>query len=113
MSDVHFFLPELKKDKKITPPSKAGLWKNDARAVIRGISDAIELGENAQGVSSIPDIWARPLMFQNFLLSVYKKLDTKIQNKEGLTPLKKRAFQEWKGLLAFSHYHKPSSVSIK
>lgn len=100
MSDVHFFLPEMTLDKKITPPSKAGLWKNDAKSVIRGISDAIVIGENAQGVSSIPDIWARPLMFQNFLFSVYKKRNPKMELKQSLTALEKRAFQEWKGLLS-------------
>ncbi|MEP6947992.1 MAG: hypothetical protein ABI863_01895 [Ginsengibacter sp.] len=100
MADVNFFLPKLSFDKKITPPSKAGLWKSDARTVIKGISDAIDIGENAQGVSSIPDIWARPLMFQNFLFSVYKKRNPNSDQKQELTLIEKRAFGEWKGLLS-------------
>lgn len=100
MADVHLFLPELTVDKKITAPSKSGLWKMDGRNVIRGISDAIVTGSSAQGVSSIPDIWARPLMFQNFLFAVYKKLNPKIEKKQPLNYLEKRAFQEWKGLLS-------------
>ncbi len=98
----HLYLPELTVDKKITSPSVSGFWKNDSRMILRGISDAIVIGENMQGVSSIPDIWARPLMFQNFLLSVYKKLDPKIPDKDrkSLNSLELRTFQEWKGLLS-------------
>jgi len=100
MGDIQFYLPNLKKNTQITPPAKTGLWKNDSKAIIRGISDAISLGENAQGVSSIPDIWARPLMFQNFLFSVHKKLDPNLEFKQSLNQIEQRAFQEWKGLLS-------------
>jgi hypothetical protein len=100
MEDTQFFLPSLKRDKKITPPAKTGLWKNDAKTIIRGISDAIETSEEIQGVSSIPDIWARPLMFQNFLYSVYKKITSSPDKKPSLNAIERRAFQEWKGLLS-------------
>jgi len=98
----HLYLPELTIDKKITSPSVSGFWKNDSKMVLRGISDAIVVGDNMQGVSSIPDIWARPLMFQNFLLSIYKKLDPKIpvKDRKSLNSMESRTFQEWKGLLS-------------
>lgn len=98
----HLYLPELKVDNKIAPPTISGVWKNDSKSIIRGISDAIVVGDNMQGVSSIPDIWARPLMFQNFLISIYKKLDSKIpeKNRQPLNLLELRTFQEWKGLLS-------------
>lgn len=98
----HLYLPELRIDKKINSPSISGYWKNDAKTIIRGISDSIVIGDNIQGVSSVPDIWARPLMFQNFLLAVFKKLDPKIKEKDRklLNSLELRTFQEWKGLLS-------------
>ena len=90
----HFFLPEL--DSNITVPKETAHWFNNDKKIILGISDGIVIDEQAltRGISSIPDIWARPLLFQSAL---------KFNSKH---PLKKRCIQEWRGLLSLIALHK-------
>jgi len=85
----HFYLPQLTGE-NITVPKEYGQWSNNERKIILGISDAISIDEQAvnRGVSSIPDIWARPLLFQSAV-------------KPGSQhPSKKLCLQEWRGLLS-------------
>ncbi|MCD8540910.1 MAG: hypothetical protein LRY55_14955 [Leadbetterella sp.] len=64
-------------------------WTDLGEKILRGISDGIELGkiDSTQEISSIPDIYARPLIFQNAL-------------NNSKHPLHDRAYQEWKGLIS-------------
>lgn len=95
----HLFLPTLSKTETgITPPEK-GLWANQHPKIILDIANGIEITEKAskRGISSIPDIWARPLMFQSAIRQNSKH------------PLKERLINEWRGLmslLALSKYKK-------
>ena len=91
----HFYLPQLTGE-NITVPKEHGHWNNNERKIILGISDAITIDEQAinKGVSSIPDIWARPLLFQS-------AVRPKSQH-----PLKKLCTQEWRGLLSLLALHK-------
>lgn len=85
----HLYLPQLA-GASIKPPEKVGHWMNHEQSVLIGISDAIEVGEKAllRGVSAVPDIWARPLMFQSA---------TRPGSKH---PLRSRMIQEWRGLIS-------------
>jgi len=91
----HFYLPELT-DANISTPNEHGHWFNNERKIILGISDAILVDDNAltKGVSSIPDIWARPLLFQSAI------------KKNSKHPLRKRCTQEWRGLMSLIALHK-------
>ncbi|MEJ7736775.1 MAG: hypothetical protein WKF97_05045 [Chitinophagaceae bacterium] len=91
---AHFFLPEL--DANISVPSQNALWFNNDKKIILGISDGILIDEQSltKGVSSIPDIWARPLLFQSAIRDHSKH------------PLKKRCIQEWRALLSLLALHK-------
>lgn len=91
----HFFLPQLTNE-NIAVPKEHGHWNNNERKIILGISDAITIDEQAinSGVSSIPDIWARPLLFQS-------AIKPKSQH-----PLKKLCTQEWRGLMSLLALHK-------
>jgi hypothetical protein len=90
----HFFLPEV--ESNIPVPTKNSHWFNNDKKIILGISDGIIIDEKAStaGVSSIPDIWARPLLFQSALKPNSKH------------PMRKRCIQEWRGLLSLLALHK-------
>ncbi len=91
----HFYLPQLTEE-NIATPNKYGQWFNNDRKIILGISDGIIVDENAitKGVSSIPDIWARPLLFHSAIRENSKH------------PLRKRCVQEWRGLMSLLALHK-------
>ncbi|HNW89222.1 MAG TPA: hypothetical protein PKN48_06135 [Bacteroidales bacterium] len=95
----HLFLPTLSKTETgITPPEK-GNWGNRESKIILDIANGIEITEKAskKGISSIPDIWARPLMFQSAIRQNSKH------------PLKQQLINEWRGLmslLALAKYKK-------
>lgn len=85
----HLYLPQLTGE-NIKPPEKIGHWMNHEQSIMIGISDAIDVGErdHLRGVSAVPDIWARPLMFQSAIKPGSKH------------PLRKKMIQEWRGLLS-------------
>lgn len=86
----HLFLPTLSKTETgITLPKK-GQWADMGSKIILDIANGIEITEKAskRGISSIPDIWARPLMFQSAIRQNSKH------------PLKERLINEWRGLMS-------------
>ncbi len=95
----HLYLPEL--DGNIGEPPVAGVWHGYERRLLRGVSDGIVVGQGAadRGVSSVPDAWARPLMFQNALAPGSGPPGS-------AHPLRARAVQEWRGLLSLLALHK-------
>ncbi|MFQ5640007.1 MAG: hypothetical protein ACE5IR_18665, partial [bacterium] len=100
----HLYLPQLQLETaNIAIPESSGLWKNNDHKIILGISDAIMVDDSAltRGISSIPDIWARPLMFQSGL------------NPKSNHPLHKRITQEWRGLLSLLALCKIKSYPIE
>ncbi|WP_221393170.1 hypothetical protein [Dyadobacter sp. NIV53] len=94
MPQKHLYLPKLVTGADISEPASDALWEDKQRKVILSISNGIELDESAQtrGVSSIPDIYARPLTFLGALRS---------ENH----PLRQRIVQEWRGLLSLLALH--------
>lgn len=98
----HLYLPHLTGE-NISIPDRIGHWDNKDHKIILGISDGISIDESAstRGVSSVPDIWARPLVFQSAL-------------KPGSHhPLHKRVQQEWKGLLSLFALAKLKNYEIE
>lgn len=94
MPQKHLYLPKLISGADISEPASNALWEDKQRKLILSISNGIEMDETAQtrGVSSIPDIYARPLTFLGALRS---------ENH----PLRKRIVQEWRGLLSLLALH--------
>ncbi len=86
---IHYYLPKLEGEKDIKPPT-TGRWEKQDGGIFSAISNAIEVAERAEDlhVSSVPDIWARPLIFQSAL------------RKNSQNPLRARFKQEWRGLLS-------------
>lgn len=96
----HLYLPEI--DGNIGEPPVAGVWHGYERRLLRGVSDGIVVGQGAvdRGVSSVPDAWARPLMFQNALAPGSDH------------PMRARAVQEWRGLLSLLALHKLQQYDV-
>ena len=90
----HLYLPKVAGG--VGEPPEAGVWHGYSRGVLRTVSDGIVVGQGAvdRGVSSVPDAWARPLMFQGALRSGSGH------------PLRDRVVQEWRGLLSILALHK-------
>lgn len=84
----HLYLPEV--DGNISEPPTAGTWHDNGRKALRAVGDGIVLASDAvsRGVSSVPDVWARPLLFQSALRPGSKH------------PLRAQLLQEWRGLLS-------------
>jgi hypothetical protein len=90
----HMYLPEI--DSNIGEPPVAGQWHGYDRKIMLAISDGIVVAEGApgRGVSSVPDVWARPLMFQSAIRPGSEH------------PLRARLVREWRGLLSLLALHK-------
>ncbi len=91
----HLYLPRINPGNGIEIPDMPSVWRNNGLRVIKEISDGIAIDESANTleVSSIPDIYARPLTFFNAL-------------KSDNHPLRERAIQEWRGLISLLALHK-------
>lgn len=94
MPQKHLYLPKVITGANISEPVSNAVWENKERQIITAVSDAIEIDETIanKGVSSIPDIYARPLAFLGALR--YDK-----------HPLRARTIQEWRGLLSLLALH--------
>lgn len=89
-------LPERRTDREasaIGPLSSAGEWVGDPGAVLGKLAKALKVRgkfkpkENVRSIDSIPDIWARPLLFKTALFNETH-------------PLHEKVVTEWRGLLA-------------
>ena len=96
----HLYLPEV--EGNIGEPPVAGVWHGYQRRLLRSVADGIVVGQGAvdRGVSSVPDAWARPLMFQNA-----------IRPGSG-HPMRARVVQEWRGLLSLLALHKLQQYDV-
>ncbi|HEY0777746.1 MAG TPA: hypothetical protein VGD56_07245, partial [Gemmatirosa sp.] len=101
----HLYLPEV--DGNIGEPPVAGVWHGYQRRLLRSVADGIVVGQGAvdRGVSSVPDAWARPLMFQNAIRP--------ISGAPGSGhPMRARVVQEWRGLLSLLALHKLQQYDV-
>jgi hypothetical protein len=92
----HLYLPQLAENASPGEPKKVGQWERYERKIFLGISDGILIDGNSRdrGVSSIPDVWARALLFQTAI------------RPNSRHPLRERLLREWKGLLSLLALHK-------
>ena len=83
------FLPPLKSQARVRPGA-AGEWQRQAGIAYTEVADSLtrpDIGTNTQSVSSIPDMWARPLL-----------VDMVLRDQEH--PLHRAIKAQWKGMLA-------------
>jgi hypothetical protein len=90
----HLYLPVLV-DANISEPERPGHWYAYDRKILLGIADGIVVDDSARtrGVSSIPDPWARAIMFRAAIRPGSRH------------PLRRRLLQEWRGLISLLALH--------
>lgn len=94
----HHYLPAVKRTTNLIQPPVPGSWVTVSRREIEALSQGLEVGEGARGrgATSVPDVWARPLLFHSAIRP----------NSEH--PLHDELVEEWRGLLslvALSEYY--------
>ncbi|MBQ9364275.1 MAG: hypothetical protein IJT82_00745, partial [Schwartzia sp.] len=97
--DYFPLLPKLKVDSAVNP-SQAGSWENDTepsnflKQLVKSLAVDGSI-EGLAGIDSIPDIWARPMLFQ---MALYD--EQKASTQEFIKGLHTQAEGEWRALLA-------------
>lgn len=80
-------LPSLKEENKIAI-TKRGQWVSDNQTSLSGLVDGLKVTADAQSnITSIPDLWARPAMYEMVLFDEKHHLHNKY-------------LAEWRGILA-------------
>jgi hypothetical protein len=91
-------LPSLKTSAQgghnVQEPSP-GQWNARSAQELENISQGLIVNQVEVQVNSIPDVWARPLLFEMALFSPEDK-----ENPHNEHPLRKQIIGEWRGLLA-------------
>lgn len=94
----HHYLPAVKRTTNLIQPPVPGSWVTVSRREIEALSQGLEVGEGAleRGAPSVPDVWARALLFHSAI------------RPKSEHPLHERLIEEWRGLLslvALSEYY--------
>jgi hypothetical protein len=84
---THPILPKLKVSHNVKSPIESGKWDVRTRDVLEKLSAGLKVEKVETEISSIPDMWARPMLFEMALF-----------NEEHV--LHPRILGEWRGLLA-------------
>src|ERR1700710_2960166 len=94
----HHYLPAVKATTNIIQPPVPGSWVTVSRREIEALSQGLEVGEGSRvrGATSVPDVWARALLFHSGI------------RPKSEHPLKNDLTEEWRGLvslIALSDYY--------
>ena len=109
----HPVLPLLKEIRTIAGFPEEGVWDPRHATELANLSQDINVTKVGIDINSIPDIWARPLLFEMALLDV-----PAAEEKSRGHLLHKRVLGEWRGLLALlalrqaSHIQDLTAVAI-
>lgn len=97
MANAYFpMLPKVDENTSKILKDNAGIWKETDINFLRGLADSLDCGESIRdmgAVDSIPDVWARPLLFKMALFDFDP-------TKEFITGLHEKVRGEWRALLA-------------
>jgi hypothetical protein len=99
---MKLFLPQLKPDANLAFPHTPGIWYESEGRVLLQISDGISISqlELKTIVSSIPDVWARPMLFWSAL-------------RDEKHPLHEKIYNEWKALISLLALREVKGYPIK
>ncbi len=94
----HPVLPKLKKQRQTAGFDERGIWSARQAIALDQLSEDLDIVKVGIDINSIPDMWARPLLFEMALF----------QNEHLLRP---RVVGEWRGLLAMLALKEVSDIS--
>lgn len=110
MSNLYPLLPKLKDDSAVTP-SKDGIWTNEVPDFLDQLIKSLAVPDDTpefESIDSIPDVWARPLLFGMALFD--KQNDSEQQFGASLF---KRVQGEWRCLLAMLALNQVKNLGLK
>ena len=86
----HLYLPAVRRETNLPSPPESGFFYPVKGRVIEALGQGLEAGEDARkkGVGSVPDVWARPLLFYSAI------------RPKSVHPLRESLLEEWRGLLS-------------
>lgn len=97
MAESYFpMLPKVNEEVSKILKDQAGIWKETDINFLQGLSNSLDCGESIKdmgSVDSIPDMWARPLLFKMALFDLEPA-------KQFVTGLHEKVRGEWRALLA-------------
>ncbi len=97
MADSYFpMLPKVNEDISKVLKDQAGIWKETDINFLQGLANSLDCGESIKdmgSVDSIPDMWARPLLFKMALFDLEP-------TKQFVTGLHEKVRGEWRAILA-------------
>ena len=97
MANSYFpMLPKVNEDVSKVLKDQAGIWKETDINFLQGLANSLDCGESIKdmgSVDSIPDMWARPLLFKMALFDLEP-------TKQFVTGLHEKVRGEWRALLA-------------
>ncbi len=97
MAESYFpMLPKVNEDISKILKDQAGIWKETDINFLQGLANSLDCGESIKdmgSVDSIPDMWARPLLFKMALFDLEP-------TKQFITGLHEKVRGEWRALLA-------------
>ena len=97
MANSYFpMLPKVNEDVSKILKDQAGIWKETDINFLQGLANSLDCGESIKdmgSVDSIPDMWARPLLFKMALFDLEP-------TKQFVTGLHEKVRGEWRALLA-------------
>ncbi|MBR0060389.1 MAG: hypothetical protein IJP68_02815, partial [Selenomonadaceae bacterium] len=97
MAESYFpMLPKVNEEVSKILKDQAGIWKETDINFLQGLANSLDCGESIKdmgSVDSIPDMWARPLLFKMALFDLEP-------TKQFITGLHEKVRGEWRALLA-------------
>ena len=97
MAESYFpMLPKVNEEVSKILKDQAGIWKETDINFLQGLANSLDCGESIKdmgSVDSIPDMWARPLLFKMALFDLEP-------TKQFVTGLHEKVRGEWRALLA-------------
>ena len=97
MANSYFpMLPKVNEEVSKVLKDQAGIWKETDINFLQGLANSLDCGESIKdmgSVDSIPDMWARPLLFKMALFDLEP-------TKQFITGLHEKVRGEWRALLA-------------
>ena len=108
MANLYPLLPKLKEDSAVTP-SKVSSWTSETPDFLDQLIKSLAVPDDTpefESIDSIPDVWARPLLFEMALFDKQNAAEQQFG-----TSLFKRVQGEWRCILAMIALNASSTSS--
>ena len=102
-------LPKVNEDTSKLLKDQAGIWKEADINFLQGLANGLDCGESIKdmgSVDSIPDMWARPLLFKMALFDLEPA-------RQFVTGLHEKVLGEWRALLAMLALKEIKQLDLK